>query len=126
MHCIFEWRPDLLSLIGVRFEASHGSCNLDGRRLSSTVLAQGVPVAINILVAVWFVAAGAGVCSALGALATSSRRRSLLLVAGSCFAVAGVLGILSIGIIFIGLSTACFIAARRVAQAEPRGASVPG
>ena len=65
------------------------------------------------LVVIWFASAIAGVIAALGALAVRRQRASLLVVAGACFAVAGVLGILSIGILFLALSVACFAASGR-------------
>ena len=72
---------------------------------------------------VWYSAAIIGVVAAAGAsLAAYGKRRQLLLIAGACFALAGLLGILSIGIVFLGLSVACFIAAART----PRAASSDG
>jgi hypothetical protein len=51
----------------------------------------------------------------------SERRRSFLLGAGGCFAVAGVLGILSVGIIFLAASMVCLVFAAR--SIDPRGAT---
>ena len=65
-----------------------------------------------ILGIIWFVVAAAGVMAAATALVARGVRQRLLVVAGSCFAVAGLLGILSIGLLFLLLSVACFAAAR--------------
>jgi hypothetical protein len=54
-----------------------------------------------------------GLAAGAGASVSRGRRRPPLLLAGSCFAVAGFLSILSIGIIFVVLSVTCFIAAAR-------------
>ena len=54
-----------------------------------------------------------GLAAFASVLVSRQRRRVPLLVAGSCFAVAGFLSILSIGIIFVVLSVTCFTAAAR-------------
>ncbi len=54
-----------------------------------------------------------GLAAFASQLVSRHRRRALLLVAGSCFAAAGFLGILPIGIIFLVVSVTCFIAAAR-------------
>ena len=53
--------------------------------------------------------------------ATRSTRFPLL-AAGVCFAIAGLLGILSIGILFVALSAVCFVFAER---AHRRSVSPP-
>jgi len=63
---------------------------------------------VEILSAIWFTAAISGALAGLVALTVKSVRRPALMVAGSLFALAGVLGILSIGILFIGLAALCF------------------
>ncbi|MGB0111649.1 MAG: hypothetical protein WBP59_00370 [Ilumatobacteraceae bacterium] len=72
-----------------------------------------------ILSAVWFTAAIGGVIAAVLAVATETRRQSLLMVAGGCFAIAGILGILSIGLMFLIAAAACF------ARATTTGGSTP-
>ncbi len=67
---------------------------------------------------VWFAAAiGGAIAVAVGLLTHRARRRVSLMTAGVCFGVAGVLGILSIGIIFMALSAACFVAVSRAGDA---------
>jgi hypothetical protein len=66
------------------------------------------------LVVVWFAAALGGVVATLLAVVMpSERRRSLLLGACGGFAVAGALGILSVGIIFLAASMVCLVLAGR-------------
>lgn len=68
----------------------------------------------EVLSYIWFAAAIIGGIAAVAcAFVSRERRRPPLLVAGSCSAVAVVLGILSIGIILLVLSATCYIAAGR-------------
>lgn len=72
---------------------------------------------------VWFAAAiGGGLLVVVAAFAPRDRRRFPLLAAGVCFAIAGLLGILSIGILFVALSAVCFVFSER---AHRRSASPP-
>lgn len=67
---------------------------------------------------VWFASAlGGAIAAVVGLLTHGTPRRVSLVTAGVCFGVAGVLGILSIGIIFVVLSAACFVAASRAGDA---------
>ena len=68
---------------------------------------------VDILVVVWFAAAGSGILAGFCALVSSRRRRVFLLAAGGCFAVAGLLGLASIGILFLVFSAGCFALAGR-------------
>lgn len=65
-----------------------------------------------VLVWIWFAAAIGGIVAVVASLLLSDRQRELLGVAGVLFAIAGVLGILSIGILFLGASAACFARVR--------------
>lgn len=65
------------------------------------------------LTIVWSAAAIAGVTCALGGWLLPAGRRTLLSFAGVSFFVAGVLGILTIGILFLALGAVCFVAATR-------------
>lgn len=73
------------------------------------------------LAVVWFATAIGGAVAAVLAVLLPDRRRGLLLVAAACFAVAGVLGILSIGIVFVVGAVVCWHLANRV---TPDGATV--
>ncbi len=66
-----------------------------------------------VLALIWWTAAIGGLVAGLVGITVRSRRRESLLIAGGLFAVAGVLGILSIGIIFVVFSAACIVAATR-------------
>lgn len=69
----------------------------------------------DVLSVVWYTAAiGGAVAAIAGLLVRGSRRRQLLIVAGFGFTIAGILGILSIGIVFIVLAALCFGIASRV------------
>lgn len=73
---------------------------------------------------IWFGAAvGGAIAAVLGLFTHRAQRGAALMTAGVCFGVAGVLGILSIGIVFVALSLACFAAASRVRQAPAAAAS---
>ena len=68
----------------------------------------------ELLVAIWFAAAVGGVIAVLvGLFASGDTRPRWLAIAVACFVVAGVLGILSIGILFLVLAGACFLSGRR-------------
>jgi hypothetical protein len=78
----------------------------------------------GILTAVWFAAVLGGALAALAAVLTRrARRRIALLVAGSCFGVAGTLGILSIGIFFLAVAMVCLVVATRIGDESPTAAS---
>lgn len=67
-----------------------------------------------ILTVIWFAAALGGLTAVAIAVAVSRWRREALLLGAIVFAVAGVLGILSIGIVFLGLAALCAYLAGRV------------
>ena len=67
----------------------------------------------ELLSVVWFAAATGGVVAVVFALVNRTRRHVSLTVAGVCFGLAGVLGILSIGVVLLVLSAVCFVAASR-------------
>lgn len=67
----------------------------------------------DLLVALWFTSAIVGGLALLGASATPRYRHTCLLVAAASFAVAGVLGILSIGVLFLVAAALCALGARR-------------
>ena len=71
-------------------------------------------------VILWGSAAGA-VASVAVAVTVASRRRAALLVASLLFLVAGVLGILSIGIVFIGAAIVCAVVALLTPRTDGRG-----
>lgn len=72
---------------------------------------------MNVLIIIWFGAAISGAFAALVAIVMPSARQPALIVATSNFAVAGVLGIFSIGMLFIGLAVVCF--SRLIALRNP-------
>lgn len=77
----------------------------------------------TVLAVVWFAAVIGGAVAAVAGLVTHrARRRVSLVSAGMCFGVAGVLGILSIGILFVALSAACLVAASRAGDAPANDA----
>jgi hypothetical protein len=63
---------------------------------------------MSVILIIWFGAAISGAIAAVVAVAMPSARQSALIAAGTNFAVAGVLGIFSIGMLFIGLAVFCF------------------
>jgi len=72
----------------------------------------------TVLSIVWFAAAiGGAIAGVVGLSTHRARRRVSLVTAGVCLGVAGLLGILSIGIIFVALSAACFVASSRAGEA---------
>lgn len=77
----------------------------------------------EVLAIVWFAAAIGGLVAAVFGLMYRTRRRASLMLAGVCFGVAGVLGILSVGVIFIALSVVCFVAGSRAGNASATVAS---
>ena len=73
---------------------------------------------------IWFAAAiGGAIAVVVGLLTHDVRRHVSLVIAGVCFGVAGILGILSIGIGFVALSVACFVVADRANEAAARAPS---
>ena len=77
---------------------------------------------MNVLVIIWFGAAISGALAALVAIVMPSARQAGLIVATSNFAVTGLLGIFSIGMLFIGLAVFCFsrlVALRNPSQPNP-------
>jgi len=78
------------------------------------------------LAVIWFAAAiGGALAGVVGVVAHGSRRRTSLMVAGAGFGLAGVLGILSIGIILLAMSAACFVIASRTPAGPAPTASQP-
>lgn len=68
---------------------------------------------MNTLSVVFYVSLSAAVTASVGAVVSPSLRTRLLVLAGFLYAVAGVLGILSIGVVFIVASLVCFMFAAR-------------
>ena len=70
------------------------------------------------LAVIWFAAAIGGAIAAIVGLSTHrALRRVALSAAGVLFGIAGVLGILSIGIVFMAISAVCFVTAARATDA---------
>lgn len=76
---------------------------------------------MDLLGLIWWGSAVGGFASIALAVAVPSRRRSALLVASLLFLLAGVLGVLSIGILFVVAAIVCAVAALRSARTEGRG-----
>ena len=72
-------------------------------------------IAMNILSVVWFTSAIGGALAAVAGLVVPKSRRWTYFVAGVAFSIAGILGILSIGIFFLGFAALCFIGAAKAA-----------
>lgn len=71
------------------------------------------PVVAGVLSIVWFTAAAGGGLAAIGATFVTRRRRPFLIAAAACFWVAGLLGLASIGILFLGAAASCLVALSR-------------
>ena len=71
----------------------------------------------DVLSIVWFAAAGVGAVALISAVLVKRWRREFLIAVGSCFAVAGILGLASIGIFFLAASAACFVLVSRADNA---------
>jgi small-conductance mechanosensitive channel len=67
----------------------------------------------DVLVVLWFVSAIGGGLALLIAAVAPTHRRALLVTAAALFAVAGVLGILSVGALFLVAAALCAVGARR-------------
>lgn len=67
---------------------------------------------------IWYGSVGVAAVALLVAWARPGRRRGALLVAAGGFLVAGVLGILTIGVLFLALSVVCAVAAGRVGRLD--------
>jgi hypothetical protein len=76
---------------------------------------------MELLGAIWWGSAAGGLASVAVAVAMPSRRRTALLVASLLFLVAGVLGILSIGIAFIVAAFVSAVVAVRAARTDDGG-----
>jgi len=70
---------------------------------------------MDLLSVIWWTSATGGLASVALAVAMPTLRRAALLVASLLFIVAGVLGILSIGIVFIAAAIVCAVLAFRAA-----------
>jgi hypothetical protein len=75
---------------------------------------------MDLLTVIWWAAVVVGVVSILLAVGLASRRSELLVLAGGSFALAGVLGILSIGVIFLAAAAVCIAVATRRERITPR------
>lgn len=73
---------------------------------------------MDVLGVIWWGSAAGAVAAVGVAVAIPSRRRDALLVASVLFLVAGVLGILSIGILFIVAAVACGVVATRTTKTD--------
>lgn len=76
---------------------------------------------MDLLGVIFWGSAAAGFASIAVAVGMPSRRRAALLVASLLFLVAGVLGILSIGVVFIVAAIVCAVVAVRAARTDGRG-----
>lgn len=81
--------------------------------------------AVNTLSVVFYGALLVAVAASVAAVVSPRLRTRLLVLAGVLYTSAGVLGILSIGVIFLGAAVLCFaLAARGRAAASASSASV--
>lgn len=76
---------------------------------------------MDLLGVIWWGSAAGGFVSVAVAVTVPSRRRAALVVASLLFLVAGGLGILSIGIVFIVAASVCAVVAVRAARTDGRG-----
>lgn len=76
---------------------------------------------MDLLGVVWWGSAVGAFAGVAIAVTVPSRRREALAVAGLLFLVAGVLGILSIGIVFIVAAIVCGVVAARTARTDGQG-----
>ncbi|HVE73813.1 MAG TPA: hypothetical protein VNA30_01795 [Mycobacteriales bacterium] len=67
----------------------------------------------ELLVVLWYLCAIGGAVALVAGVANRRYRRTCLVVAASLFAIAGVLGILSIGVLFLVASALCAVGAWR-------------
>ena len=75
---------------------------------------------MNILTVVVYGAMAAGAVAAVAAVAVPRLRRQLFWLAAGMFTVVGVLGILSIGILFLAAAAVCVVLATRTSdEASP-------
>lgn len=68
---------------------------------------------VNVLSVIWYTAAIGGAVAAIVGCLRPAWRFPALALAAACFGVAGVLGILSIGVVFIVLALGCLALAER-------------
>lgn len=80
---------------------------------------------MDLLGVIWWGSAVGGFASVAVAVTMPARRRAALLVASLLFLVSGVLGILSIGIVFIVAAIVCAVVAVRTSRTEGRGPALP-
>ena len=71
---------------------------------------------MDVLSVIWFAAAIGGVVAAIVGWVRPAWRRPALVVAAACFGVAGVLGILSIGLVFLVMAFGCLALAIRASE----------
>lgn len=75
----------------------------------------------TILRVIWLLAATTGAAAVLVALARPRLRRSALAAAAAAFVVAGILGILSIGILFLLAAVGCGVLAMKASSDDREG-----
>lgn len=71
----------------------------------------------DVLTVIWYVAALSGVVSVIVSIVRPAAHRPALLVGAVCFWIAGVLGILSIGVVFLVAAVICGVVAVRQTSA---------
>lgn len=81
---------------------------------------------MDVLGVIWWGSAAGALVAVAVAVTTPSRRREALVTAGLLFLVAGVLGILSIGIVFIVAAIVCGFVAARAATTDGGGPARAG
>lgn len=93
---------------------------LDGTR-SRAIPLSDEEFRVDLLGVIFWGSAVGAVASVVVAVTMPLHRRVALLVASLLFLVAGVLGILSIGIVFIAAAIVCAVVALRAARTDGRG-----
>ncbi len=73
------------------------------------------------LTIIWWLATATGIAAVGVSLVRPAVRRTALLVGAAAFAVAGVLGILSIGVIFLVAAVACGVLGARQSPSNSEG-----
>lgn len=71
----------------------------------------------DVLIVIWYVAAASGLVSVVVAVARPAARRPALLVGAAAFGIAGLLGILSIGVVLLAAAAVCAVIAARQTSA---------
>lgn len=73
------------------------------------------------LTIIWWLATATGISAVVVSLVQPAVRRSALLVGAAAFAVSGVLGILSIGVVFLVAAIVCGVFAARQSPSNTEG-----